>query len=440
MALAAGIGLSQPKNGSGTDGSKNPVSVGIGANGSDAASKLKKQYDTERTAIEAFDAQAHYDLGMKMYLIYDGKGKGEKIKPLEYAVEQFKAASGIFEVTLKSGKSVKYNVHDNDHTWKAIAKDYKALLEDTYKVIHAKDKDRSKRQKNVEDFSASNRREVLAKAASIYKKAESEAQRQQNIPAVLLHAESARIYKLVSAELKKVVAAKNPNLWLMAFNVIGGLGIFLIGMKNMSEGVQAIAGRRLRRMINAVTDNRLMAVGVGTGVTCLVQSSSITTVIVVGLVNSGVMALHQAIAVVMGANIGTTITGWILALKVGKYGLPIIGVSVFVYLFSKKDRWRFLALTAMGLGMVFFALEMMKNGFAPIKGDERFEEAFLWFNTKTYFGILKCAAVGCILTFVVQSSSATLGITIGLAMTGALAGGENLGNPGLVEVRGGEIA
>jgi len=161
-------------------------------------------------------------------------------------------------------------------------------------------------------------------------------------------------------------------------------------------------------------------VGVGTGVTCLVQSSSITTVIVVGLVNSGIMALHQAIGVVMGANIGTTITGWILVLKIGKYGLPIIGVSVFIYLFSKKDRWRFLALTAMGLGMVFFGLEMMKNGFAPIKGDARFTEAFLWFNASTYIGVLKCAALGCILTFLVQSSSATLGITIGLAVTGAI--------------------
>ena len=227
----------------------------------------------------------------------------------------------------------------------------------------------------------------------------------------------------------------NPDFWKMGFAVIGGLGLFLLGMKNMSEGIQAVAGNRMRKMINAVTDNRLMAIGVGIGVTTLVQSSSITTVIVVGLVNSALMQLHQAIGVIVGANIGTTITGWILVLKIGKYGLPIVGISVFVYLFSKKDRWKYLAMGAMGLGLVFFGLEMMKNGFKPMKDVPMFEEAFSWFVADDYLGVLKCAAVGCILTFLVQSSSATLGITIGLASTGvipfetaaALVLGENIG-------------
>jgi len=227
----------------------------------------------------------------------------------------------------------------------------------------------------------------------------------------------------------------NPDFWKMGFAVIGGLGLFLLGMKNMSEGIQAVAGNRMRKMINAVTDNRLMAVGVGIGVTTLVQSSSITTVIVVGLVNSALMQLHQAIGVIVGANVGTTITGWILVLKIGKYGLPIVGVSVFFYLFSKKDRWKYLAMGAMGLGLVFFGLEMMKNGFKPMKDVPMFEEAFSWFVADSYIGVLKCAAVGCILTFLVQSSSATLGITIGLASTGvipfetagALVLGENIG-------------
>ncbi len=228
----------------------------------------------------------------------------------------------------------------------------------------------------------------------------------------------------------------NPDFWKMGFAVIGGLGLFLLGMKNLSEGLQAVAGNRMRKMINAVTDNRLLAVGVGVGVTTLVQSSSITTVIVVGLVNSSLMQLHQAIGVIMGANIGTTITGWILVLKIGKFGLPIVGISVFVYMFSKKDRWRFLAMGAMGLGLVFFGLELMKNGFKPMKDVPMFEEAFSWFVVNnSYIGVLKCAAVGCIMTFLVQSSSATLGITIGLASTGvipfetaaALVLGENVG-------------
>jgi len=226
-----------------------------------------------------------------------------------------------------------------------------------------------------------------------------------------------------------------PDYWKLVTTVIGGLGIFLLGMKNMSEGLQAIAGAGLRRLIRAVTDNRLMAAMVGTLVTILVQSSSITTVMVVGFVNSGFMTLSQAIGVIMGANIGTTITGWILALKIGKYGLPLLGFGAFGYLFVRKDRLRYLAMALMGLGMVFFGLELMKNGFSVIKELPAFEAWFARFDASSYFGVLKCAAVGCVLTFIVQSSSATLGITIGLASIGvipfqtaaALVLGENVG-------------
>ncbi len=227
----------------------------------------------------------------------------------------------------------------------------------------------------------------------------------------------------------------HPDYWMLAMTVIGGLGIFLLGMKNMSEGLQAIAGGGLRRMISAVTDNRLMAVGVGTLVTTLVQSSTITTVMVVGFVNSGFMNLPQAIGVIMGANIGTTITGWILALKIGKYGLPILGLGSFAYLFVRNDRVRYTALAFMGLGMVFFGLALMKDGFAVVKELPAFEAWFARFDATTYLGVLKCASVGCMLTFIVQSSSATLGITISLAVIGvipfetaaALVLGENIG-------------
>jgi phosphate:Na+ symporter len=221
----------------------------------------------------------------------------------------------------------------------------------------------------------------------------------------------------------------------MAMSVVGGLGVFILGMKYMSEGMQAVAGNSLRRMISLVTDHRLLATAVGTGVTMLVQSSSITTVIVVGLVNAGLMQLHQAIGVIMGANIGTTITGWILVLKLGAYGLPILGVAALWYVFARRDRPRFIAMAVMGLGMVFFGLELMKDGFAPMKDVPMFVEAFAWFEADTYWGVLKCAAIGCLLTLLVQSSSATLGITIGLAATGvipfttaaALVLGENIG-------------
>ena len=221
----------------------------------------------------------------------------------------------------------------------------------------------------------------------------------------------------------------------LVFELIGGLGIILLGMKNMSDGMQAVAGSSLRRMISLVTTHRLMATTVGVVVTCVVQSSSITTVMVVGFVNSGVMQLSQAIGVIMGANIGTTITGWILVLKVGKFGLPILGVGAMIYLFSKGDRRRYWAMFFMGVGMVFFGLELMKDACAFIKDLPEFEVWFQRFQADTYLGVLKCALVGCLLTTVVQSSSATLGITISLAFQGiisyetaaALVLGENIG-------------
>ncbi|MCF7816690.1 MAG: Na/Pi cotransporter family protein [Kiritimatiellales bacterium] len=221
----------------------------------------------------------------------------------------------------------------------------------------------------------------------------------------------------------------------IAQEVVGGLGLFLLGMKYMSEGLQAVSGDKLRKMISAVTSNRVMGVMVGLIVTCLVQSSSVTTVMVVGFVNSGIMTLMQAIGVIFGANIGTTITGWILVLDIGKYGAPMLGIAAFFFLFSKKDRLRYIGMTVMGIGMVFFGLELMKQGFKPLRSHEEFNAWFHAFQATSTLGIIKCASVGCILTMIVQSSSATLGITIGLASTGviefqtaaALVMGENIG-------------
>lgn len=221
----------------------------------------------------------------------------------------------------------------------------------------------------------------------------------------------------------------------MLFEVLGGLGIFLLGMKYMSEGLQAVSGERLRKIISAVTDNRFTAVLVGLTVTCIVQSSSITTVMVVGLVNSAMMTLTQAIGVIFGANIGTTITGWVLTLKIGKYGLPLLGISAFLFLFSRNERVRYTGMALMGVGMIFFGLELMSNGFKPLRGLPEFVKWLHSFEADSYLGVMKCVAVGCVLTMIVQSSSAMLGITMGLASTGmihfqtaaALVLGENIG-------------
>jgi phosphate:Na+ symporter len=221
----------------------------------------------------------------------------------------------------------------------------------------------------------------------------------------------------------------------LIFGLLGGLGIFLLGMKYMSDGLQTVAGNRLRSLIGLVTNNRFMAIGVGTAVTSIIQSSSITTVMVVGFVNSGLMTLKQAVGVIMGANIGTTITGWIVVLAVGKYGLPLVGISSLVFLFAKNEKIRYLGMTVMGIGMIFFGLQLMSDGLMPLRTLPGFVQWFHMFSAETYWGIIKCIFIGCILTLIVQSSSATLAITMTLASTGiigfesavALVLGENIG-------------
>ena len=234
---------------------------------------------------------------------------------------------------------------------------------------------------------------------------------------------------------KKKKKTKSDIIKDMVLKIIGGLGIFLLGMKFMSDGIQTVAGSSLRKLIKAVTDNKYLACVVGVIITVFVQSSSVTTVMAVGFVNSTIMELNQAIGVILGANIGTTITGWILVLKIGKYGGIIIGIATFLYLFTKNEMIKYSAFAIVGIGMVFLGLEMMKNGFSPMKEFPEFIEWFAKFQADSYLGVLKCALVGCVLTVIVQSSSATLGITIALAAVGviefhtaaALVLGENIG-------------
>ena len=204
------------------------------------------------------------------------------------------------------------------------------------------------------------------------------------------------------------------------FGVFGGLGLFILGMKFMSDGMQAVAGDKLRIMINKVTDNRLMACGIGAGITSMIQSSSVTTVMVVGMVNAGLMTLKQSIGVILGADIGTTITAWIISLKIADYGLPILGISVFFYLFSKNDRLRFSAMMLVGLGMIFFGLEIMKDGLMPLRNSPEVMDLFSRYQPNNFWGVIKCVFIGAFITAIVQSSSATVAITITLAKTGAI--------------------
>lgn len=221
----------------------------------------------------------------------------------------------------------------------------------------------------------------------------------------------------------------------MGYTAIGGLGVFILGMKYLSDSLQMLSGGLIRKAISSMTTNRILAVLVGLFVTCFVQSSSITTVMVVGLTNAGLMQLTQAIGVILGANIGTTITGWILAIQVGKYGLLLIALGVFPMLFSKNDTVSASAKILVALGLIFFGLEIMSDAFKPLRKDEGFMNLMLSLDGRTLLSVLGCVAIGCLMTMVIQSSSAMLGITIALAVTGAiplytaiaLVMGENIG-------------
>lgn len=221
----------------------------------------------------------------------------------------------------------------------------------------------------------------------------------------------------------------------MAYTVLGGLGIFILGMKYLSDSLQMLSGRLIRKAISSLTTNRILAVLVGLSVTTFVQSSSITTVMVVGLTNAGLMQLSQAIGVILGANIGTTITGWILAVQIGKYGLLLVALGIFPMLFSKNERVSAAAKVLVALGLIFFGLEIMSGAFKPLRSHEGFMSLMLILDAQTLLSLLGCVVIGCLMTMIVQSSSAMLGITIALATTGAiplhtaiaLVMGENIG-------------
>lgn len=219
------------------------------------------------------------------------------------------------------------------------------------------------------------------------------------------------------------------------YTMLGGLGIFFYGMKSMSDALQQAAGDYIKKVINSLTTNRYLAVVVGMIVTMIVQSSSVTTVMVVGFVNAGLMQLTQAIGVILGSNIGTTITGWIISIKVGKYGLLFIGLGIFPALFAKKSNYQNIGKALFGIGLIFLGLETMSEAFKPLRTNPEFKAMIGYFSGNDYFSYFASIITGCMLTVIIQSSSAMLGITIALASTGiiefhtavALVLGENIG-------------
>ncbi|MCL1857176.1 MAG: Na/Pi cotransporter family protein [Kiritimatiellaeota bacterium] len=225
------------------------------------------------------------------------------------------------------------------------------------------------------------------------------------------------MWEMVSSVYHFVTARHFVDMLML---VVGGLGIFLLGMKMMSDGLQAVAGPRLSKWVGAVTDNRVLAVLVGVGVTGIIQSSSATTVMVVGLVNGGIMTLMQAIGVIFGANIGTTVTAWIVTMNLSKYGLLMVGLSAVPYLFISKERAKNIALVFLGLGLLFAGLEFMSSGFKPLRTDEAVLAWFRAFSAADTVGVIKCICVGTILTMIIQSSSASIAIVMMLSRDGLI--------------------
>jgi len=202
----------------------------------------------------------------------------------------------------------------------------------------------------------------------------------------------------------------------IVFQIIGGLAVFLLGMQMMSANLQQVAGNRMKSILRTLTANRFMAIAAGALVTALVQSSSATTVITVGFVNSALMTLQQAVGVVLGANIGTTITGQLIAFKITRYAFPMIAVGFALSAFSKNRKRQMWGKVILGLGLLFLGMTTMSGIMKPLRGSAPVREFFTTFSTNPILAII----AGTLVTVFVQSSSATVGLTMTLAGSGLI--------------------
>lgn len=199
------------------------------------------------------------------------------------------------------------------------------------------------------------------------------------------------------------------------FSLLGGLALFLYGMQMMSNGLEAAAGNKMKQILEKLTANRFLGVLVGAGITAVIQSSSATTVMVVGFVNSGMMTLKQAVWIIMGANIGTTITGQLIALDVGQLAPLFAFCGVALIVFVKKQKVHHYGLIVAGLGILFIGMEMMSGAMMPLRESEAFVSLMTKFSNPV-LGIL----AGAVFTAVIQSSSASVGILQALAGSGLM--------------------
>jgi len=206
----------------------------------------------------------------------------------------------------------------------------------------------------------------------------------------------------------------------ISFQLIGGLGFFLFGIKFMSEGLRKVASDRLRHILSLLTRHKIVAFGVGTGVTALIQSSSAMTVMVIGFVNAGLLSLTQAIPVVLGANIGTTFTAWLVSFfaifKITTYALPAVGIGFITMMLSRHATARQWGEVIFGFGVLFVGIGFMKDAFEPLESSRRIMDIMVAFSRYPILGVL----VGTVVTVLLQSSSATIALVQILAFRGLI--------------------
>jgi len=205
------------------------------------------------------------------------------------------------------------------------------------------------------------------------------------------------------------------SLFLIATGLLGGLGMFLYGMEMMSDGMKMTAGDSMRAILEKLTSNRFIAVFIGAFVTMVIQSSSATTVMLVSFVNSGLLNFVQALGVVLGSNIGSTVTAQIVAFKVTDYALLLIAAGSVMALFAKKDTVKHLGFVILGFGLLFYGMKVMSDTMKPLRTDPTFNSILTSFENP-FLGII----AGAVFTALIQSSSATTGIVITLASGGSI--------------------
>ncbi|WP_313567701.1 Na/Pi cotransporter family protein [Acetoanaerobium noterae] len=202
----------------------------------------------------------------------------------------------------------------------------------------------------------------------------------------------------------------------IVLGLLAGLGLFLYGMNLMGNGLQKAAGDRLKKIIELLTRNRFIAVLVGVFVTGVIQSSSATTVMVVGFVNAGIMQLNQAIGVIMGANIGTTVTAQLVSFDLEAIAPVTVGIGVIIHMVTKSEKLKSYAEILIGFGILFVGMTYMKDAMSPLREVQAFKDMLVNFGHNPILGIL----MGFTLTLLVQSSSASIGILLALASQGML--------------------